>query len=209
MATTASKQSHMLYTTDGRTKVGLVALSSAAVVVAGWVGYSQLTQTNSGSARPMEFQVHVAGEVRSPQVVWVNSESLVVEAAQKAGGETRNADLDQLNLAAKLIPNTQLYVPAMGEEAGDLLGPYGAGFAASRNAPVSAFGSPSAGGLINVNTADIATLDQLPGVGPVTAQSIIDYRNVNGPFRSVEDLINVKGIGPKKMEQLRTRVTVN
>lgn len=198
----------MWHSMDGKTKGGLIALSSAAVVVAGYVGYGQLTSAQAGSARMVEFQVHVAGAVRSPQVVWVDSETLVIEAIKKAGGETGQADLDQLNLAAKMIPNTQLYVPRLGENAVERLGPYAAGYTLSLSGGHSPVSSGFLGGLIDINTADAGTLDRLPGVGPVISQAIIDYRNANGPFRSVEDLMKVKGIGPKKMEQIRPMVTV-
>lgn len=200
----------MWYGLDGKTKAGVIALSSAAVAFAGYIGYGQLTKVSASKAKPIEFQVHVAGAVRTPQVVWVDSETLVVDAIQKAGGELPDADTDQLNLAARLQPNTQVYVPRVGENAEDRLGPYSANYAASRlNRGTTSVPADAGLGLININHADAATLQRLPGIGPVISQAIIDYRNQHGPFRSVEELINVKGIGPKKMEQIRHLVTVN
>lgn len=200
----------MWYSLDGKTKAGLVALSSAAIAFAGYIGYGQLTKVSAGGAKPIQFQVHVAGAVRSPQVVWVDSETLVVEAIERAGGQLPDADTDELNLAAKLQPNTQLYEPRIGEDAEDRLGPYSAKYTVSRPSGSGSVG-PVTGeiGLININTADAATLEHLPGIGPATSQAIVDYRNQHGPFRSVEELTNVKGIGPKKMEQIRAFVTVN
>jgi competence protein ComEA len=144
--------------------------------------------------------VHVVGAVRRPGLYRLREGARVADAVERAGGATRRADLAALNLAAPLVDGVQILVPprAPGAPAG--------GSAAG-------LGSDSGGAGLGVGskpslaTATAAELDELPGVGPVTAQNIIDYRTEHGPFRSVDDLDAVPGIGPARIEQLRELVT--
>jgi competence protein ComEA len=198
----------MWHTLDRNAKIGLATLVAASVGAAGYVGVRNLGSTADSATAGISavpFAVHVAGAVERPQVIEANATMLVNEAIRMCGGPTTDADLNQINLAAKLQPNTQLYVPFEGEDARDRLGPYAAGARAPGSAP-----SPSGpGAMININTADEAELDKLPGVGPATAKAIIEYRSRVGQFKSVDELLNVKGIGPKKLEQIRPYVVVN
>lgn len=148
------------------------------------------------SEPPMEeaLVVHVAGAVQSPGVVEVPSGTRVGEALEAAGGASAEADLDALNLAAAVTDGQQVYVPREGEAA---------------PAPTDG-GSPtgSTGAVIDLNTADLAALDTLPGIGPALAQRIVDWRSAHGPFASVDALLEVSGIGPATLERLRDLVTV-
>ena len=158
------------------------------------------------------FPVHVAGGVSAPSVITADSNMVVQDAINSAGGATDDADLGRLNLAARLIPNSRVYVPVKGEflEPGEL-DPYGPGAPRVSSANPSPSGRPAGVniGLININTATETQLQVLKGVGPVTARKIIDYRNSVGGFADVDQLIEVKGIGPKKLSQIRPFVTVN
>ena len=137
--------------------------------------------------------VHVVGEVRRPGLYRLRDGARIADAVHRAGGAVRDADLAAVNLAAPLVDGVQILVPARADTAGTSPGaPTGAGAA---SAPVS------------LSSATVEELDELPGVGPVTAQKIVDYRTEHGPFASVDDLDAVPGIGPTRIEQLRELVT--
>lgn len=145
----------------------------------------------SGGGGPVEtgeIVVDVAGHVARPGIVTLPAGSRVHEAIEAAGGLAGAVDTTSLNLARKLVDGEQVLVGV---------------------APVApAAGPGSAGGLTNLNTATVDQLDELPGVGPVTAQSIVDWRSDNGPFSRVEDLLEVRGIGEATLGDLRDLVTV-
>lgn len=196
-------------------KLAVSTLAAAVVGGAAWLGYNSLKADTGPAytfteedAKAGRFPIHVAGAVEKPTVITADERMIVLDAIKLAGGATPDADLSLLNLAAPLVPNTQLYVPMKGEA--PPTGPYARD--AVTNAPTPggsmAYPTPNGGGLVNLNTATQEELEALPGIGPVTAQRIIEYRNRVGTFRSVDELENVKGIGPKKLEQLRPYVTV-
>lgn len=135
--------------------------------------------------------VHVAGEVQKPGVYRLPKGSRLILAIRAAGGETTNANLNALNLAARLTDGQKIFVPAKGAPAN------------SANPD-----STQPGGLLNLNTASQAELEALPGVGPVIAKQIVAYREKHGSFTSVNQLDNVKGIGPQKFAELKELVTV-
>ncbi len=151
-----------------------------------------------GSASPSvaatPILVDVAGWVRHPGVYEFASGDRVIDALDAAGGARPGAELQALNLAAPLADGTQVVVPRQGES--PVVGV----------APGSSAGS--GGGLVNVNTATAAELEALPGIGEVTAQAIVDYRTENGPFASVDELLDVSGIGDVTLENIRELVTV-
>lgn len=141
--------------------------------------------------------VHVVGAVMRPGVYELPAGSRVRDAVAAAGGMLGSAAPDAINQARLVADGEQLRVPTQEEaSAGIALGGAAAG----------AVGG-DAGGKVNINTADAAALDTLPGVGPATAKKIVDDRAANGPFRTVEDLMRISGIGPKRLEQLRDLVT--
>jgi competence protein ComEA len=136
--------------------------------------------------------VHVVGAVRRPGLYRLADGARTADALRRAGGATRRADLSLVNLAAPVSDGTQIVVP--------------------KRAPhVEGVGAPpadesAAAGPVHLNTATAEQLDELPGVGPVTAQKIVDYREQHGAFTSVEDLDAIPGIGPARLEQLRELV---
>jgi competence protein ComEA len=142
--------------------------------------------------------VHVAGAVVAPGVHTLPAGSRVVDAIEAAGGLTAEADGSRINLAAPLTDGERVYVPKVGEVAPAPVAGASAGLGA---------GGP-ASGPVNLNDADEAALDALPGVGPATAAAIIEHRNQIGHFTSVDQLLDVRGIGEAKLEQLRPLVTV-
>lgn len=144
--------------------------------------------------------VHVVGAVRSPGVVTLVTGARVLDAVDAAGGATRRAALGLVNLARPVVDGEQLRVPARGETV----------------APVAAVGTaPPGGGAgavpgtpIDLNTADASLLESLPGIGPVLAGRIVEWRTANGRFTAVEQLTEVSGIGDRVLEQVRALVTV-
>ena len=142
----------------------------------------------ASEAAPRLF-VYVVGAVRRPGLFRLKEGARVADALGRAGGPTRGADLTAVNLAAPLADGQQVIVPRRGPS----------GTAASA--------TPAPGAKVSLATATVEQLDELPGIGPVTAQTIIDWRTTHGPFRSVEDLDDVPGIGPARIEQLRDLVT--
>ena len=145
--------------------------------------------------------VDVGGAVKHPMLAELKSGSRVEDAIEAAGGLKDDADLSQINRAAILNDGEKIYIPAEGEEAA-AAGSSGTTTDAGQDIP----GISS--GRININTADETLLQQLTGVGPVTAQKIIDYREENGNFKSIEDLKNVSGIGDKTFEKTKDDITI-
>jgi competence protein ComEA len=142
--------------------------------------------------------VHVAGAVRDPGVYRLAADARVDDAVDRAGGATRRADLGGLNLAAKLEDGRQVLVPQRAARGGARPGTV-AGGAAPEPAP----GQP-----LNINTATLEQLDGLSGIGPLTAQKILDYREELGGFGSIEELGEIPGIGDKRLASLREEVTL-
>ncbi|MEO6472972.1 MAG: ComEA family DNA-binding protein, partial [Aeromicrobium sp.] len=138
---------------------------------------------------PPELVIDVEGKVGRPGIVTLPKGSRVVDAIKAAGGVKGKADISVLNMARKITDGEQILVG---------IAPV-AGVAAAPGAP---------GTHVNLNTATAEQLDELPGVGPVTAKSILDWRTKNGSFTKVEDLLDVKGIGQATLDDLRDLVSV-
>lgn len=134
--------------------------------------------------------VYVVGAVRHSGLVRLPEGARVADALERAGGPTRRADLALVNLAAPVADGQQIVVPVRVSTA---VG----GAAATSGAPLK----------VSLASATIDQLDELPGIGPVTAQKIVDWRQTHGPLRSVDDLDAIPGIGPTRVEQLRELVT--
>jgi competence protein ComEA len=142
---------------------------------------------------PATINVYVSGAVKKPDVYALPLNSIVKDAITAAGGATADADLDRINLATRLADQMQVYVPRQGEAA-----------------PPSPNGSApeAATEKININTASVEELDKLPGIGPAIGKAIIDYRTTNGPFKQIEDINDVKGIGDALFEKIKDQITV-
>lgn len=140
---------------------------------------------------PATIDVYVSGAVKKPDVYALPVKANVKEAIAAAGGATEEADLDRINLALELADQMQVYVPHQGEAA-----------------PPPSDGLAPAAGKININTASLEELDRLPGIGPSIAQTIIDYRTTNGPFKQIEDINAVKGIGDALFAKIKDSITV-
>jgi competence protein ComEA len=145
--------------------------------------------SSAQAQRPL-LVVHVVGAVRRAGLFRLRDGSRVADALARAGGPTRRANLAAVNLAAPLVDGEQVVVPRRGA-----------------GGSVTGAAAPGAGAKVSLGSATVEQLDELPGVGPVTAQKIVDWRTTHGPFRSVEDLDDVPGIGPARIEQLRDLVT--
>ncbi|MGO2774465.1 MAG: CRISPR-associated protein Cas5 [Brachybacterium tyrofermentans] len=158
------------------------------------------SQTGQG-----QVVVHVSGAVQSPGVVHLPPGSRVEDALQAAGGTAKEADLAAINLARPLADGEQIHVPVPGEEVPHVPAP---GDAESGGGTDGVSGAGADGGTIDLNTASAAQLEELPGVGPSIAQRILEHREKNGPFASVDGLLEVSGIGPATLEKIRDRARV-
>lgn len=193
--------------------LGVVAvLAAVGLAVVAWsvlhAAPEQIVAPPSGAATPMlvaatptaaavgarEVVIDVAGKVRRPGVATLPPGSRVVDAIRHAGGARRGVDLSSLNLARLLVDGEQILV-------GVPAAPGAAAGAVSSSAP-------GPGALVNLNTATPDQLDGLPGVGPVTAGKIVDWRTEHGSFTSVDELLDVDGIGTKTLEELAPHVTL-
>ncbi|WP_286929624.1 MULTISPECIES: helix-hairpin-helix domain-containing protein [Aeromicrobium] len=190
----------------GHVRFAAVVGGAAAVLVVWWLlagrphevtvpassGVEVAGTEPSAGATAGTLVVDVAGRVRRPGIVTLPPGSRVHEAIEAAGGTRGKVDTASLNLARVLTDGEQVVVGApAAAPAGGASGPAG---------PADA--------VVNLNSADLVALDSLPGVGPVTAESIVAWREENGPFRSVDDLLDVKGIGEATLADLRDRVSV-
>ena len=184
------------------------ALVGALVILAALVVAGRLVAGDGGgAAAPLEVVaqppggagtatrdvvVHVVGAVRQPGLYRLKEGKRVADAVELAGGATRRADLSLVNLAAPVADGTQVVVPLRPAEG------------ATGGAEPAAGGAAAAP--VHLNSATVEQLDALPGIGPVTAQKIVDWRQAHGAFTSVDDLDGVPGIGPARIEQLRELV---
>ncbi len=157
------------------------------------------------SVSSMSITVHVAGAVNNPGVYKLRSGARFNDGVIAAGGATDQADLNSVNLAMLLNDGEQIYILKRNEKPHTIT---------AQRSPSSATGGSAGSGnskvaIININTASLAELEQLPGVGPSTAKAIIDYREKNGAFLTVQDLINVRGIGPAKLDEILPQARVS
>lgn len=204
----ASVHPQTVVATSRATKPTSAASGSASATS---LGASGPVSTAVVSTAPRQVVVQVVGQVRRPGVVTLRSGARVQDAVAAAGGALPSADLAAVNLARLLADGEQIQVPKPGQvmttPAGNPGGP--AGGTGSSAPMTSALGAGTAGlGVINLNTADATALDALPGVGPVLAQRILDWRTRNGRFNNVDELGEVSGIGDKVLQRLRPHVSV-
>ena len=188
-----------------------IVLTGTLLLVAGSIGFFLMryqrpapieivppapTNTPAPTATPGPIRVYVSGAVVAPEVYDLPPGSIGRDALDAAGGPADDADLDAVNLAQPLADGMQFYVPHEGEAAPPISEP-------DNTPPTPAIVYP-----LNLNTATQLELESLPGIGPVTAESIIAYREQNGPFPSIEAIQNVNGIGPATFDDLKELITV-
>jgi competence protein ComEA len=189
-----------------------LALCVAGVVLMVVLGFSQLRRGGrEPAAAPSaaatialkergggRLVVHVAGAVRRPGVYRLAASARVADAVERAGGARRRADLGGLNLAAKLEDGRQVLVPErVPSTGGGAAGP-----------AVGAASTPAPGQPLNLNTATLEQLDTLSGIGPLTAQKILEFRDEQGGFGSLEELGEIPGIGEQRLATLREEATL-
>jgi competence protein ComEA len=184
------------------------AAAPASPGVSGASGGPSTTVVGGGTG---VVTVHAAGQVNAPGVYSVPAGARVADLITAAGGLSPEADLDRLNLAARVLDGTRIYIPRKGEAP-----PADAGVADPGAAGGAVTGGGASGGAagagtgpVDLNTATAAQLDTLPGVGPATAAAILTYRTRHGRFKSVTELLEVPGIGPAKLEAIRPLVMVS
>jgi competence protein ComEA len=172
-------------------------------------GESSADGPSGGGPDSGQVVVHVAGAVAAPGVVRLGNGSRVVDAVTAAGGLRADADPDRVNLAATLVDGQRVVVPIVGQpipaEVAPAPVPSSGG---TTTAAGASSGAASTGAPVDLNTATAEQLDALPGVGPSTAAAILDHRSSAGPFTSVDQLLDVRGIGEAKLEALRDLVSV-
>ena len=190
-----------------------LSFASTTVAASPTIGVS----ASSINTTPQIITVHVAGAVKNPGVYRLKYGSRINDGIVAAGGATSAANLDVINLATVLNEGEQIYVPKRGEKphvitnrpqvggAGGVAGAGGAGGVAGAGGAANS----AVPQLININLASVVELEQLPGVGPATAKAIFAYREKNGAFLKVEDLLKVRGIGPAKLSEILPRARVN
>ncbi|GGB88317.1 hypothetical protein N798_14080 [Knoellia flava TL1] len=191
---------------------GTSTLSRASPTGSATSGGATDARAASASAAAV-LVVHVVGQVRRPGVYRMPTGARVGDAVTAAGGATPTADLAAVNLARVLVDGEQVHVPRPGESvpaAGAAGGPDGSsgGGGSSGGSGGGSGASGGSGGTVSLNSADLAALDTLPGVGPVLAQRILDWRTEHGRFTSIEELGEVSGIGEKLLAQLTPKVTL-
>jgi competence protein ComEA len=193
-----------LFTELGLTpRTALLAFAACLVGLLGWFwlrspapppAEADVPRTSTASVPPVESEVvlaHAAGAVHHPGLYELAPGDRVADLLEAAGGTTRRADLDRVNLAAPVADGSQIVVPRVGE-------------VVVSDAPAA----DQPAGPVDLNTADATLLETLPGIGPATSAAILEYRDANGPFASVDALIDVPGIGEAKLAALADLVTV-
>jgi competence protein ComEA len=185
-----------------KTKRTAIAVAAAAIVAT--VGALLIAVIYDGNRAPAiliedapshaEIVVSIEGVV-SPGVYRLNADARLADAVDAAGGFSQEATVSGLNMAQRLSDEQQIVIP-------------GQSISGATSPAATESGERGDDGLININSADAATLEQLPGIGPVIAQRIVDYRQVHGPFSRVEELARVEGISQAMVQKLKDRITI-
>ena len=149
-----------------------------------------------------EIIVHITGEVNKPGIVVLKSNSRIADAINEAGGATKEADLNQINLAYILEDGQKIYIPNKNEKVDE------DEYITEGNGNNIGNSNSKEGEKVNINEAMQTELEELPGIGPSLASRIIEYREQNGDFKKIEELQNVKGIGDAKYNDIKDKVTV-
>lgn len=154
-----------------------------------------------------EIVIHITGAVKKEGIVYLKEGDRVIDAIEKAGGENKNADLSQVNLAYVLSDGQKVYIPTKNEKIQDFIVEAGTG-SSTIQANNEKNTTTEKSSKVNINTANEKELDSLPGIGPAIAQRIVDYRTENGNFNNIEDIKDVRGIGDSKYQEIKDNITI-
>lgn len=188
---------------------GTASTGAPAAAAAGPVASPTGGNDSGSGGAATQVVIHVTGAVTTPGVVTLPAGSRVSDAVRAAGGARPDADLAAVNLARVLADGEQIHVPVPGEEPPAVAAASAPAAAATPGAREAGAAAPAGGtGVVDLNTATAEQLDALPGVGPAIARRIVEHRDANGPFRSVDDLEQVAGIGPATLEKIRPQARV-
>ncbi|OPY57794.1 MAG: ComE operon protein 1 [Pelotomaculum sp. PtaU1.Bin035] len=206
----------------------IILLLAGVILFGGGYRYAQIREQAAEESKPVleaagenkvkELKVHVAGSVARPGVYQLLQGARVIDAVNMAG-PTGDAELDSLKLASPVTDGQTILVPLKASSEGSSFSASGSPNGVSALSPGGAgrntvpqqggpAGTAAIAGLVNINTADLSQLDTLPGIGPSLAQRIIQYRETNGPFKTIDELKNVSGIGDNRFKDLKDRITV-
>ena len=157
--------------------------------------------------------VHITGEVKKEGVIYLEKGARIIDAIKEAGGETKQADLSQVNLAYELKDGQKLYIPNKNEKISEyIIDESGQNMGESTRSGESELNNNeekyNKNIKVNINSATLEELDNLPGIGPALANRIIEYREENGKFKNIEDIQNVKGIGESKYKDIKEKIVV-
>ncbi|CEK34682.1 competence protein ComEA,ComE operon protein 1,comEA protein,Helix-hairpin-helix motif [[Clostridium] sordellii] len=155
-----------------------------------------------------KITIFISGEVKSPGVVELYNEDRLMDGVKKCGGVTDEADMNRINLAMKISDEGHYIIPKIGEEIENVKDKGKETVNQTQNLNDNKSEQNKENNKININNASLIELDSLPGVGEVTAQKIIDYREENTKFKSIEEIKNVKGIGENKFNNLKDYISI-
>ncbi len=153
----------------------------------------------------VEIAVHIIGAVKKEGIIYIEEGSRIADVIKMAGGETKEADLSQINLAYIVQDGEKIYIPNKNEKISEYIINSNGDTLIEADNLNNNIGKEKK---VNINTANLSELDTLPGIGPAIAQRIIDYREENGNFKSIDELQNVKGIGDAKFEEVKDSIIV-
>ncbi|WEG14209.1 helix-hairpin-helix domain-containing protein [Pullulanibacillus sp. KACC 23026] len=170
---------------------------------------SKETTEKEETPKTVTIMIDVKGAVVHPGVYTISNTSRVVDAIDIAGGLQKDADSAKLNLAEHLADEMVIYVPKKGEELPDEFSSGTVSPSASSPTANTTSSSSTTSTLVHLNSATEADIETIPGIGPAKAKAILDYREQNGPFKTIEDLGNVSGIGDKTIERLKPYLDLN
>ena len=207
----------MLSHLSAKERLGYTAIAALLLMFAGYVGARHLKQPSpiviaGAGGATAEVAIDVAGAVRQPGLHRLAQGARVSDAIRAAGGATEAADTARLNLAAPVQDGSQLVVPSRNDASAQVASGYAGGSSKAYDSverpsatarPASPSTSTAPGGLVSLSRGSAKELESVPGIGPATSARILEYRGSHGGFRSVDELLAIKGIGPKKLEQMR------
>lgn len=185
-----------------------------AVAVVTFVAVDRFMQPEIivGPPQPRDITVEVTGGVATPGVVTVPDSGRLQHVVDAAGGFAPDADVTSLNMAARVGDGEEIVIPVIDDDLAAGVTSTSIPTSTEEDAPADApatASSPPSDGLLNLNTASQAELEELPGIGPVLAERIVTYRTENGPFSSVEQLVEIDGISTATLEELRPFIAVD